>query len=281
MVSQLTKGLRAGIGFLTTIPMSLGPDDFFCFTERIYIFIIVGVLAGAILGVSGYLLQIFLPGTIVPVLVIACIYLLTGINHLDGLSDLGDGVIANGSREKKVAAMKDVHSGAGGILFIGMNLLLLYSIISLFTNMGLILLFPLFVAEICAKVAITTVASFGRSAHEGMGALVINGAKKEHYFLGILLAVAVTFLAMAFWALSTSSYDGITLYGLFLILQRAFTMGILGLLAVISAMLVGLAFISIGDRHFGGVSGDVMGASNETARLVALFLMGVLLWMRL
>ena len=58
-------------------------------------------------------------------------------------------------------------------------------------------------------------------------------------------------------------------------------MGILGLLAVISALLVGLAFISIGDRHFGGVSGDVMGASNETARIVALFLMGVLLWMRL
>ncbi len=280
MESQFTKGLRAGIGFLTTIPMRLGPDDFFCFTERIYIFIIVGMLAGAILGVSGYLLQIFLPATIVPVLVIACIYLLTGINHLDGLSDLGDGVIANGPREKKVAAMKDVHAGAGGILFIGMNLLLLYSIISLFTNMGLILLFPLFVAEICAKVAITTVASFGKSAHEGMGSIVINGAKKEHYFLGILLAIAAAFLAMAFWTLSTSSYNGITLDGLFLILLRAFTMGILGLLAVISALLVGLAFISIGDRHFGGVSGDVMGASNEAARIVALFLMGVLLWMR-
>jgi adenosylcobinamide-GDP ribazoletransferase len=261
--------------------MRLGPDDFFCFTERIYIFIVVGVLAGAILGVSGYLLQVFLPGAIVPVLVIACIYLLTGINHLDGLSDMGDGVIANGPREKKVAAMKDVHAGAGGVLFIGMNLLLLYSAISLFTGMGLILLFPLFVAEICAKVAITTVASFGRSAHEGMGSLVINGAKNEHYVLGLLLAIASAFLAMAFWVLSTSSYDGLTVYGLFLILQQAFTMGILGLLAVISAVLVGLAFIHIGNRHFGGVSGDVMGAANESARIAALFLMGVLLWMRL
>lgn len=281
MASQLTKGLKAGIGFLTTIPMKLGPDDFFCFTERIYIFIIVGVLAGAILGVSGYLLQVFLPATIVPVLVIACIYLLTGINHLDGLSDLGDGVIANGPREKKVAAMKDVHAGAGGILFIGMNLLLLYSVISLFTGMGLILLFPLFVAEVCAKVAITTVASFGKSAHEGMGSLVINGAKNEHYVLGVLLAIAAAFLAMAFWAFSTASYDGLTIYGLFLILQQAFTMGILGLLAVISAVLVGLVFIHIGNRHFGGVSGDVMGAANEAARIAALFLMGVLLWMRL
>lgn len=281
MVSQAIKGIRAGIGFLTTIPMRLGPDDFFCFTERIYTFIVVGILTGAILGVAGYLLQAFLPGTIVPVLVITCIYLLTGINHLDGLSDVGDGIVANGTKEKKVAAMKDVHAGAGGILFIGMDLLFLYSVITLFTGMGFILLFPLFVAEICAKVAITTVASFGKSAHEGMGALVVNGAKKEHYAIGLFLAIIAAFLAMAFWALSTSSYVDTTLYGLFIILQRAFTMGILGLLAVISALAVGMAFINIGERHFGGVSGDVMGASNEVARIVALLLMGILLWIRL
>jgi adenosylcobinamide-GDP ribazoletransferase len=261
--------------------MKLGPDDFFCFTERIYTFIIVGILTGAILGVVGYLLQAFLPGTIVPVIVIACIYLLTGINHLDGLSDVGDGLVATGDKEKKVAAMKDVHAGAGGILFIGMDLLFLYSAISLFAGMGFILLFPLFVAEICAKVAITTVASFGRSAHEGMGALVVNGAKKDHYSIGLLMAIAAAFMAMAFWALSTSSYSDLTIYGLFMVLERAFTMGILGLLAVISALAVGLAFINLGDRHFGGVSGDVMGASNEVARIVALLLMGILLWIRL
>jgi adenosylcobinamide-GDP ribazoletransferase len=162
-----------------------------------------------------------------------------------------------------------------------MDLLFLYSVITLFAGMGFILLFPLFVAEICAKVAITTVASFGRSAHEGMGALVVNGAKKDHYSIGLLMAIAAAFMAMAFWALSTSSYSDLTIYGLFMVLERAFTMGILGLLAVISALAVGLAFINLGDRHFGGVSGDLMGASNEVARIVALLLMGILLWIRL
>lgn len=280
MDSQVMKGFRAGIAFLTTIPMRLEQDDFKCFIDRIYIFILVGLVAGAILGVAGYLLQVFLPPALVPILVITCIYLLTGINHLDGLSDVGDGIIAHGTREKKIEAMKDVHSGAGGILFIGMDLLFLFSAISLFTGMGFILLFPMFVAEVCAKVAMATVASFGKSGHEGMGSLVVIGAKKEHYFIGLILAIAAAFLAMVIWALSTSSLSGLTFDGYLLVGLRAVTMGILGLLAVIAAVLTGSAFIGIGNKHFGGVSGDLMGASNEVARIVALLLMGILLWMR-
>src|SRR5271157_3255387 len=100
---QLQKGIKAGFGF---------------FTENIHIFVIVGAIAGLLLGATGFILGSFTPVKLVPVLMVAAIFLLTGINHLDGLSDTGDGIIASGTREKKVAAMKDVHAGAGGILFI-------------------------------------------------------------------------------------------------------------------------------------------------------------------
>jgi adenosylcobinamide-GDP ribazoletransferase len=261
------KGIKGGLGFLTTLPVRPEEADFEACMGHIYLFIIVGALAGVTLGATGFVLRWLIPLSLVPVLVIACIYLLTGINHLDGLSDFGDGVFAHGAREKKVEAMKDVHAGAGGILLIGMDLLFLYAAISLFAGLGaLYLLSGLLVAEVCAKVAMTTVAAFGKSLGPGMGSMLIEKTEKGHYLLGLAIAIAVCMAASGLLAVLPWLRPNFPLYAL------------AGFLVVSVSVALGLFIIDVADRHFGGVNGDVMGAANEMGRAAALVILGVLIW---
>jgi adenosylcobinamide-GDP ribazoletransferase len=263
----LLRGVRSGFGFLTTIPVKPDEDGFEAFMGNIYIFIIVGALIGLILGIVGVLFLWLLPNPLVPVLILACIYLLTGINHIDGLSDFGDGIIASGTAEKKAAAMKDVHAGAGGILFIGMDLLFLYATVSLFAGFGApYLLTGLLVAETCAKVCISTVAAFGTSLHQGMGSMLIERTRKEHYMAGLAIAIVISVGAM--WLLAFQPF----------IWRRALLLPLAGFLAVALSVALGLLIVDIATKNFGGVSGDVMGAANEAGRIASMLALGVLLW---
>ena len=260
---QFFKGFKSGIGFLTTLPAGWDEKGFDVFFSHIYFFVLIGTVIGVILGVLGLIFQWLIPAPLIPALVIAAIYLLTGINHLDGLSDFGDGLIASGTKEKKITAMKDVHAGAGGILFIGMDLLLLYAAISMFVGMGGFYLFAgLIIAEVCAKVCLTTAAAFGKSLPSGMGKTLIDRTKKDHYMIGLAFAVAVCIVVVGFAAAPWFR----PLYAL------------IGFLAVSVSVALGFFLADVAERNFGGVNGDVMGAANEIGRIAALVVMGILIW---
>ena len=49
--------------------------------------------------------------------------------------------------------------------------------------------------------------------------------------------------------------------------------GLGGVLAVVAGMLVGYVMIIVGKQVFGGVNGDVFGATNEIARMITLFVL--------
>ncbi len=223
-------------------------------------------MIGLILGIMGSVFQWLLPAPFAAVLVAASIVLLTGINHLDGLSDFGDGLVASGPREKKVKAMKDVHAGAGGLLFMAMDLLFLFALAETLAGSSTWLFVPLLVAEVCAKVAQITVIAFGKSAHEGMGSYMISRMKKKHYFAAVIGAWAIIVIAIAGAALLSGAGQPLRVF-------------LAGGLAMLSPLATALIILIISDRNFGGVNGDVIGAANEIARIVALGVMGAVLWM--
>lgn len=266
LAGSMVKGLRAAIGFLTTIPVHVKDDDYDSFVSRLYLFIPVGLLAGLMIGVAGLAFQWLLPAPFAAALAVACIILLTGINHIDGLSDMADGLVTSGPHEKKIRSMKDVHAGAGGILAIGLDLLFLYALLSTFAGSDVPLLMPLFVAEVCAKVAMITVIAFGKSMGPGMGAMVIAAAKKSHYAAGIIVAWTAIAIALA---MTGMFYGGLPVWRI----------GLAGLLAMLSPLAVAAVVLATSGRNFGGVNGDVIGAANETARIAALAVMGAVLWM--
>lgn len=260
------KGFRAAAGFTTTIPVKVREGDYDSLLSRVYLFVPAGLLIGALIGSAGFAFQWLLPPSFAAVLTVLCIYGLTGINHIDGLSDTADGLVTAGPREKKIRSMKDVHAGAGGILAIGLNLLVLYALISDFAGSGYKLFYPLLVAEICAKVAMITVITFGKSLGPGMGAMAIAGAKKSHFTAGFIFAAAVISLATIVIAMQNHG-------------NYAWSVGLAGLAAILSPLVVAVVLMRIADRNFGGVNGDVMGAANEIGRIAALMVMGVIIWM--
>jgi adenosylcobinamide-GDP ribazoletransferase len=262
----MVKGLRAAIGFITSIPVSIKEGDYECFLSRVYLFIPVGLLVGLLVGTAGLVFQWLLPAPFAAALTIGSIYLLTGINHIDGLSDTADGLVTSGPREKKIRSMKDVHAGSGGILAIGLDLLFLYALLASFAGSDMPLLYPLLVAEACAKVAMITVIAFGTSLGQGMGAMAIAAAKKSHYAIGVIIALLVIIVATV---VTGALYTGVPVW-------RTWASGVV---AMISPFIVAALLMRAADRNFGGVNGDVMGAANETARIVALAAMGVILWM--
>jgi adenosylcobinamide-GDP ribazoletransferase len=260
------RGLRAAVGFLTGIPVHIREGDYECFLDRLYLFIPVGLLVGLLIGTAGLIFQSFLPAPFAAALVIGSIFLLTGINHVDGLSDTADGMATSGSRERKISSMKDVHAGSGGILAIGLDLLFLYALLSTFAGSNMPLLYPLLVAEVCAKVATSTVIAYGTSLGRGMGAIAIAAARKEHYRAGIAIATAAVIIATALTALVYSGTPFLRLL-------------VVGVGAIISSMAAAVMLMKVADQNFGGVNGDVMGAANEIGRIAALAAMGVVLWM--
>gem|GEM_PF-4529492 len=98
--------------------------------NHVYVFPLVGMVLGAILGAVSFIaLQLF-PASLAAVVVIVAIYWLCGINHIDGLADFADGVVAHGTKEKKIAAMKDVYLGTGGGLYMVVLILAAFAVLS-------------------------------------------------------------------------------------------------------------------------------------------------------
>ncbi len=254
-MSEFLSALRSGFGFLTTIPVGITMEGIERLMKHIYLFPVIGAVLGIILSIVAYGFSMLFPPIMVPVVIIIAIYYLTGFNHIDGLADFGDGVAAHGTKEKKIAAMRDTAVGTGGMLFCIVVLIGLFS--SLFSIAGsrpflpYILPLALIVSETSAKQAMVTVAAFGRRLHQGFGAMTVDNTRKSDFIIGMI-------------------FSGIVCY---------FSLGIFGIEALIISQLAGLLVLNTANRHFGGVSGDVVGASNEIGRLAALLFIGGLVWM--
>jgi adenosylcobinamide-GDP ribazoletransferase len=249
------SALRNGFGFLSTIPVGISMEGIENLMKHIYLFPVVGAVIGIILAVIGSVSSLVFSPIMISLLLIISIYYFTGFNHIDGLADFGDGIAAHGTKEKKIAAMRDTAVGTGGIVFCMISVLGLFvALISIQkTDVYLFLPFGLIVAETCAKQSMVTVAAFGRRIHEGFGAMTIDNTKKSDLIIGTIFSASVSY----------------------------FVLGFLGIEAFIISQLAGLLVLNTANRHFGGVSGDIVGAANEIGRLAALLYLGGAGWMLL
>jgi len=251
-VIEFLSALRSGFGFLTTIPVGITMEGIEKLMKHIYLFPVVGAVIGIILAAAGFVSSTVFPPIVTSFVILISIYYLTGFNHIDGLADFGDGIAAHGSKQKKVAAMRDTALGVGGLIFCIMIILGIFS--SLFSIIENRLFFPLALvaAETGAKQSMVTVAAFGRRLHAGFGAMTVDNTAKSDFVTGMVFSGIVCYLSL----------------------------GISGVEALLTAQLAGLLVLVTANRHFGGVSGDVLGASNEIGRLAGLLFLGGLAWMQ-
>lgn len=208
------------------------------------LFPMIGAMIGLASGVLVWFLHIFLPSLIVGMLGLAFILLLTGIHHADGLLDFGDGAMFRGSAEEKIRVMHDQHTGAGG-LSLGIVVLLTtaFCIASLAPS---IVIQTMTASEASAKFAMVFQAWAGKSASKGLNTPFVEAMHGKRR--GLRLAIAFGFVF------------GISLVALQLV----------GMVLTLAGVLSAVTMLMISNRQFRGITGDVMGATNELTRLVSL-----------
>lgn len=265
-MNSFLLAFKSGFGFLSTIPVGISMEGIDELMKKIYFYPIVGAVLGLLIGAAAYIGQLIFPGAIVAALIMGIIYYITGFNHLDGVTDMGDGFMAHGSLEKKLKALKDTNLGTGGVSFCILLLLALYGSIRAVQEEGLnagpsfslpvLMLASMFIAEVSAKQSMLTIAAFGKpiprpkdQAYPGLGEMTINGATQKNFLIGFLFGAAVC----------------------------ALPFGPIGLLPYLGACASSLVLLNRSYVHFGGLNGDGIGTANEIGRVTALIIIAVCL----
>ncbi len=159
----MLKEIGSVFSFLTIFPSPNANLE--NIAKYMYLFPIVGIAIGLLIGSLGFGLSFILDPLLVSLLVVASIAIVTGIHHADGLADFADGLMVKGSKDRKLKAMKDLSTGSAGIVAIVLYLIGLVVTISL--TSGFDLFKAILISEILAKFSMVLMASLGNSASLG------------------------------------------------------------------------------------------------------------------
>ena len=94
----MLKEIGSIFSFLTIFPSSNATLE--TIAKYMYVFPIVGIAIGLLIGSFGFGLSLFLDPLLVSLLVVTSIAIITGIHHTDGLSDFADGLMVKEAKIK-------------------------------------------------------------------------------------------------------------------------------------------------------------------------------------
>ncbi|SFR99425.1 cobalamin-5'-phosphate synthase [Halomicrobium zhouii] len=245
---MVLRAIRGALGFLTRLPVGRDEAALDAFQHRPVAFPLAGYVVGALLALPFVL---GLPATATAFLFLAWVVLITGVNHADGLADLGDAAVVHGDAADRRDVMKDTTVGVGAVLAVGTGLLGLalaglgLAELPVLTAVGVVV-----AAEVGAKLAVALLVVTGEPSHEGFGSRFVDRAASGDRPLLALVALPAL--------LAPGSIP-------------------VGVACLSAALAVSVLVHRWADRRLGGVGGDVFGATNELARVVALHA-GVVAW---
>jgi len=224
--------------FATVLPLGK-MQDLERFARRSYLYPVAGYVIGLLAAIPVYFIA---DRTVAAAVAIAIVIVLSGAHHFDGLLDFGDGLMAHGDKEKRVHALTDRQVGAGGIAAGLVTTLLLFAGLQASVSIASAII----IGEVCAKFSMAFLTAYGTPFREGMHSYLHQYAHPYFPFISILLCIPLILLPVRTEALVTA--------GIFMILCP-------------------LILLSVSKKIFGGVNGDVVGASNEITRAVVIVAM--------
>ncbi|MDW8040608.1 MAG: adenosylcobinamide-GDP ribazoletransferase [Nitrososphaerota archaeon] len=248
------------VAFLTIIPLT--KEESFIETSARYMFLfpifggIIGLLAATYFQLCTGLLSFFAPflqrflGIIGDLFVrgfpsaatVSFLLALTGLQHFDGLVDLGNALGFKNLEERRFMAHAWTITHSGAFLAIFVEFL---AFLGIFLTKSSVVFKALICAEVSAKLAMVTLTFFGKPAYGGLGALFVKLNKRNK---SIILSYAISFLIV---------------FPLF---------GLLGLIFLFVSFAAGFLMEKLSEKTFGGTSGDVLGATNELVRALCLLM---------
>jgi len=229
------KSIIALLQFCTVLPLGK-PQEFELFAKRTWLYPVAGYVTGGFAALVSFWIPV---PAISAAVAIAGLLLITGCNHFDGLLDLGDGLMAHGGRERRIGALTDRQIGTGALA--------LAITIILITWAGLQTAYPiiwvLILSEVCAKFSMVLLTVLGKPFHQGIHASLHEQSHLQFIFYAAILCLPLVFLPVSPLKLVA---------------------------AAILMVIVPLVLLAISTRAFGGVNGDVAGASNEITRALVI-----------
>ena len=242
--------MKNSIAFLTIIPVGMDTDGLAQAAWCMPLFPLIGAIIGLAAGLCVWVLELILPESIAAVIGVGLLLLINGVQHTDGLLDFGDGLMYHGSRREKLRVMRDPTTGAGG-LALGL-VILLATIFAIAATPSPVVILALVASESSAMFAMVLSAAVGRAAHKGMSTIFVESM---HHQRGLRVAVAY-----------------VIVLGILLLVLR-----FVGIALVVGATVIGFLMVLISRRSFGGLTGDVLGATYDVTRVFSLLLVLVLL----
>ncbi len=239
--------LRLAFGFFTILPFS-GAGPISEVAGAAYLLPVIGAVLGAIEGLVAWGSVRLFGSLVAGAAALAAALLLTGLHHADGLADVGDAVMAHGSRCRRLQVLKDQTLGIGAAGALLITYLLSWAAIAqlAFLRHGAVLVGLLAAAEVCARTALIFAAALSRPSHAGSGSEFIMTLRGKSGAAGF----AAAFLILAGLALP---------------------LGVAALASALAAALLTAALVAAAARRlFGGAGGDVLGATLELARMICL-----------
>ena len=235
------KTILSLLQFTTILPLGK-PQDFELFARRSYLYPVAGYLIGAVAALPVILIS---NQVVAAAISVAILFLITGAHHFDGLLDLGDGLMAHGDKEKRARALTDRNVGAGGIAAgIAVTLLLFAGLVAVPALAAAII-----IGEVCAKFSMEFLTAFGKPFRQGIHSFLYKHAKPFFPVASAILCIPLFLLPVA----------PIKIFGAF-----------------IAMIVCPCVLILVSERLFGGVNGDVCGASNEITRACAVLVIALL-----
>ena len=210
-------------------------------------------LIGLLTGLPGAVLLLaahIVPPGVSATLALGAVLLAAGLHHADGVLDVGDAIMAHGSPDRRRDVLEDTRVGIGGF-----GALFLVYAPTVGALAALCAISPgraalaLLAGEVAARSAMLLTLAFGEPADPRSSSVPFVRALSGPFRTP---AVVVALLAPLPFLLATSA---------------------LAPLAILAAPLVALGALRISAAKFGGIGGDVVGATGEVSRAALLVLL--------
>jgi len=232
--------MLAALQFLTRIPITLRREP--SLERTVMWFPLAGALIGAIVGGTAAALWFVVSPLLAGVLAVVVGLLVTGAFHEDGLGDIADAFGGGWTVERRLEILKDSRHGTYGVA--AMCASIVVRMVALGSLTGPLQMFTAAVAaHTMGRVAAVAMAGTMRLVtHSGLGADYGRGTTRGRAVAGTCSGVAVTVIAVGWHA----------------------------------APLVAAAFVAVATvgvlarRKIGGISGDVLGATEQVAECLCL-----------
>ncbi|MCX6908258.1 MAG: adenosylcobinamide-GDP ribazoletransferase [Verrucomicrobia bacterium] len=239
--SSLWRRLALAVQFLTVVRVRVSdPVTADELRDSTYFFPVVGLGLGMVLAATGWALGCVFTWPVVAALLVVELVALTGALHLDGLADMCDGFYAGRDRDDTLRIMKDPHIGTMGV--VGLVCALGLKAVALMNVPAHRSLWVVVAAPVVGRSVVLLACAMGRYAREeGTGKIYIGQLGRDHAWMALAMVVF-----------------GCTMIRQFVPAALAFVLA--GIWLVL--------FVRYCNRRIGGLTGDTVGALNETTELI-------------